>query len=151
MRFGLKSYRTFRTALKALLRNPLRAMLTTLGIVIGVAAVIAMMEIGTGSSAAIQKSISSMGANVLNISSGAASSGGITFGAGSGMTLTPDDGEAMLRECPAVRNAAPLVGARTQVVYGSRNWVPTFIHGTTPAYLDMAELDRQRGRCLYRA
>jgi ABC-type antimicrobial peptide transport system permease subunit len=137
MRFGLKSYRTFRTALKALLRNPLRAMLTTLGIVIGVAAVIAMMEIGTGSSAAIQKSISSMGANVLNISSGAASSGGITFGAGSGMTLTPDDGEAMLRECPAVRNAAPLVSARTQVVYGSRNWVPTFIHGTTPAYLDI--------------
>jgi len=137
MRFGLKAYRTFRTAIKAVLRNPLRAMLTTLGIVIGVAAVIAMMEIGAGSSAAIQKNISSMGANVLNISPGTASSGGVTFGSGSDTTLTPDDAAAILRECPAVRNAAVMVNARTQVVFGSRNWVPTFIHGTTPAYLDI--------------
>jgi ABC-type antimicrobial peptide transport system permease subunit len=137
MSLGLKAYRTFRTALKALQRNPLRAILTTLGIVIGVAAVIAMMEIGAGSSAAIQKSISSMGANVLNVSPGAASSGGVTFGSGSTTTLTPEDSEAILRECPAVRDAAPLVHTRTQVVYGSRNWVPTFIYGSTPAYLDV--------------
>jgi ABC-type antimicrobial peptide transport system permease subunit len=135
----MKTYRTFRTALKGLLRNPLRAMLTTLGIVIGVAAVIAMMEIGAGSSAAIQKSIASMGANVLNISPGAASSGGVTFGSGSTTTLSPDDSEAISRECPAVRIAAPLVHTRTQVVYGSRNWVPTFIYGTTPAYLDVQD------------
>ena len=70
MKFAMKAYRTFRTALKALLRNPMRAMLTTLGIVIGVAAVIAMMEIGAGSSAAIRKSISSMGANVLDVRPG---------------------------------------------------------------------------------
>jgi ABC-type antimicrobial peptide transport system permease subunit len=133
----MKVYRTFRTALKGLLRNPMRAMLTTLGIVIGVAAVIAMMEIGAGSSAAIRKSIAGMGANVLDVRSGAASSGGITFGAGTTTTLTPEDGEAILRECPAVRNVAPLVHTRTQVVYGSRNWVPTFIYGTTPAYLDV--------------
>ena len=63
----MKVYRTFRTALKGLLRNPMRAMLTTLGIVIGVAAVIAMMEIGAGSSAAIRKSIAGMGANVLDV------------------------------------------------------------------------------------
>jgi ABC-type antimicrobial peptide transport system permease subunit len=133
----MKVYRTFRTALKGLLRNPLRAMLTTLGIVIGVAAVIAMMEIGAGSSAAIRNSIAGMGANVLDVRSGAASSGGVTFGAGTTTTLTPEDGEAILRECPAVRNVAPLVHTRTQVVYGSRNWVPTFIYGTTPAYLDV--------------
>jgi len=60
MRFTLKAYRTFRTALRALLRNPMRAMLTTLGIVIGVAAVIAMMEIGAGSSATIQRTIAKM-------------------------------------------------------------------------------------------
>jgi ABC-type antimicrobial peptide transport system permease subunit len=133
----MKVYRTFRTALRALLRNPLRAMLTTLGIVIGVGAVIAMMEIGAGSSAAIQKSISSMGANVLNIRPGAASSGGVTFGSGSTATLTPDDCEAILKECPAVKEASPIVRTRTQVIYGNRNWVPTFIYGTTPVYLDV--------------
>jgi ABC-type antimicrobial peptide transport system permease subunit len=137
MRFGLKAYRTLHTALKALLRNALRAMLTTLGIVIGVAAVIAMMEIGAGSSGAIQKSIASMGANVLNVSPGAASSGGVTFGSGSTTTLTPEDSDAISRECPAVRDAAPLVHTRTQVIYGSRNWVPTFIYGSTPAYLEV--------------
>ena len=137
MNFALKAYRTFRTALKALLRNPLRAILTTLGIVIGVAAVIAMMEIGAGSSAAIRKSIATMGANVLDVRPGAASSGGVTFGSGSATTLTPDDCEAILRECPAVRNAAPLVRTRTQAVCGGRNWVPTFIYGSTPAYLEV--------------
>jgi len=137
MRFAMKTYRTFHTALKALLRNPLRAMLTTLGIVIGVAAVIAMMEIGAGSSAAIRKSIAGMGANVLNIRPGAASSGGVTFGSGSTTSLTPQDNEAIMRECPAVGDAAPMVRTRTQVIHGSRNWVPTFIFGTTPAYLQV--------------
>ena len=130
-------YTTARTAFRALCRNPMRAMLTTLGIVIGVGAVIAMMEIGTGSSAALEKTIASMGANVLVIRPGAASSGGVTFGAGSATTLTPEDSEAILRECPAVKNAAPMVRARTQVVYGGRNWIPTYIYGTTVAYLDI--------------
>lgn len=135
----MKVYKTVRTAMKALRRNPMRALLTTLGVVIGVGAVIAMMEVGAGSSAAIQKSISSMGANVLNVSPGAASSGGVTFGSGTTTTLTPEDCEAILRECPAIRNAAPLVHTRTQVVHGNRNWVPTFIYGSTPAYLDVQD------------
>jgi ABC-type antimicrobial peptide transport system permease subunit len=133
----MKLYRTARTAMKALRRNPMRAMLTTLGIVIGVASVIAMMEIGAGSSAAIQRTIATMGANVLNVSPGAASSGGVTFGSGSATTLTPEDCEAILRECPSIRNATPLVRTRTQVLYGNRNWVPTFIYGVTPAFLDV--------------
>ena len=133
----MTSYTVARTAFRALRRNPMRAMLTTLGIVIGVGAVIAMMEIGAGSSAALQKSIASMGANVLVIRPGAASSGGGTFGAGSATTLTPEDCEAIQRECPAVRYAAPMVRARTQVVYGSRNWIPTYIYGTTPIYLEV--------------
>ncbi|HSR36202.1 MAG TPA: ABC transporter permease, partial [Desulfurivibrionaceae bacterium] len=132
-------YTTARTAFRALRRNPMRAMLTTLGIVIGVGAVIAMMEIGTGSSAALEKTIASMGANVLVIRPGAASSGGVTFGAGTATTLTPEDSEAILRECPAVKNAAPMVRARTQVVYGGRNWIPTYIYGTTPAYLEVQD------------
>jgi len=135
----MKIYRTARTAMKALRRNPMRAMLTTLGIVIGVGAVIAMMEIGAGSSSALKKSISSMGANNLLIMPGTAASGGVTFGSGSVTTLTPKDCEAILRECPAVRSAAPMVRARTQVVYGSRNWVPSVIQGTTPAILDVRE------------
>jgi ABC-type antimicrobial peptide transport system permease subunit len=135
----MKAYSTLKTAMKGLRRNPMRAMLTTLGIVIGVGAVIAMMEIGAGSSSAIQKSISSMGANVLLVLPGTATSSGVTFGAGSRTTLTPEDCDAILRDCPAVRSAAPIVRARTQVVYGNRNWVPPTMLGTTAAFLDVRD------------
>jgi ABC-type antimicrobial peptide transport system permease subunit len=131
--------RTLRTAFHALRRNIMRSVLTALGIIIGIAAVIVMMEIGTGSSRAIQRSIVSMGADNLMVLPGAASSGGISFGGGSAMTLTPDDGEAILRECPSVRAMAPIVRARAQVVYGNNNWVPVFIFGTTPSYLDVRD------------
>jgi ABC-type antimicrobial peptide transport system permease subunit len=131
--------------MKALRRNPMRAMLTTLGIVIGVGAVIAMMEIGAGSSSAIQKGIASMGANVLVVVPGTAATGGVTLGSGTVITLTPKDYEAILRECPAVRNAAPIVGARAQVVYGNRNWVPERIIGTTSAFLDVQEWSLDEG------
>src|SRR4051794_34084125 len=94
--------RTLRMALHALRRNKMRSALTTLGIVIGVAAVIAMMEIGQGSSSAVQKTIKSMGADNLLIQPGTASSGGVSFGSGSVVTLTPQDAEALSRECPAV-------------------------------------------------
>jgi ABC-type antimicrobial peptide transport system permease subunit len=117
----------------------MRSALTTLGIVIGVAAVIAMMEIGQGSSKAIQKSIASMGADNVSISPGTAASGGVTFGGGSATTLTPEDGEAILRECPAVRAVAPQVHTRAQVIYGNRNWVPLFIDGSTASYLDVRD------------
>ena len=135
----MKIRRTLRTALHALRRNIMRSILTTLGIIIGVGAVIAMMEIGKGSSSAIQRTISSMGADNLLIMPGTAASGGISFGAGTTTTLTPQDADAILRDCPAVRAAAPIVRARTQVVYGNRNWVPFFIYGTTPAYLDVRD------------
>jgi ABC-type antimicrobial peptide transport system permease subunit len=135
----MKIHRTVRTALLALRRNPMRAMLTTLGIVIGVGAVIAMMEIGNGSSSAIKKSIASMGANTILVLPGTAASGGISFGSGSVMTLTPQDYEAIVRECPSISSAAPVVRARTQVVYGSRNWVPSSIIGTTPSFLEVRD------------
>jgi ABC-type antimicrobial peptide transport system permease subunit len=69
----------------------------------------------------------------------------VTFGAGSAATLTPQDCEAILRECPSIRNASPLVRTRTQVVYGSRNWVPTFIYGVTPAFLDVQNWTMDEG------
>jgi ABC-type antimicrobial peptide transport system permease subunit len=134
-----KYFRTFKLAVLALRRNVLRSVLTTLGIIIGVAAVIAMMEIGQGSSTAIRKTIASMGANNLLIQPGTASSGGVSFGSGSITTLTPQDAEAIQRECPAVRVVAPVVRARTQVVYGNRNWVPLYIYGTTAGFLDVRD------------
>jgi ABC-type antimicrobial peptide transport system permease subunit len=132
-------YRTFLMALHALRRNVMRSALTTLGIIIGVAAVIAMTEIGQGSSTAVKKTIQSMGANILLVQPGTAASGGVSFGSGSVVTLTPQDGDAIDRECPAVTAIAPIVRARTQVVYGNKNWVPTYIYGTTPTFLDVRE------------
>jgi ABC-type antimicrobial peptide transport system permease subunit len=130
---------TLKNAVRALRRNIMRAALTTLGIIIGIAAVIAMMEIGQGSSAAIQRSIASMGANSLLVMPGTAASGGISFGAGTVLTLTPEDADAILSECPTVRSVAPVVRARTQVVYGSLNWVPMNIYGTTPSFLQVRD------------
>jgi ABC-type antimicrobial peptide transport system permease subunit len=135
----MKLYRVLRTALIALKRNPMRALLTTLGIVIGVGSVIAMMAIGAGSAAAIRNSIATMGANVLLVLPGTAASGGISFGSGTVMTMTPDDCEALIRDAPALRNAAPVVRARTQVIYGNRNWVPSSMFGTTMAFLEIRD------------
>ena len=131
--------RSLKTAFKALRRNSLRSGLTMLGIVIGVAAVIAMMEIGEGSNRAIQKTIASMGANNLLIMPGAASSGGVTFGGGSSLTLTPRDCAEVLRQVPSVTHAAPIVRARTQIIYKSRNWVPVYIYGTTAEFLEVRD------------
>ena len=136
----MKALRILLAALTALRRNVMRSGLTTLGIVIGVGAVIAMMEIGNGSSSSIQKTIASMGANTLMIFPGAAASGGISFGAGSTMTLTPQDSEAILNECPSVRASAPVIRSRNApVVCGNKNWVPNEIIGTTPSYLTVRE------------
>jgi macrolide transport system ATP-binding/permease protein len=131
--------RTLTVALKALTRNKTRSALTTLGILIGVAAVIAMMEIGQGSKDALQQTIASMGANILLVQPGAATSGGVSFGTGSIMTLTPDDATEILHQCPAVVDVAPIVRARTQVVYGHKNWVPGYIQGTSPAFLEVRD------------
>jgi len=129
----------FSMALHALRRNIMRSALTTLGIVIGIAAVIAMMEIGQGSSSAVQATIQSMGADNLLVQPGTAASGGVSFGSGSVVTLTPQDAEAIARECPAVGAVAPVVRARTQVVYGNKNWVPVYIYGTTPSFLEVRD------------
>jgi len=128
-----------KTALNALRLNVMRTMLTTLGIVIGVAAVITMMEIGNGATIAIQRTMASMGANTLVVVPGAASAGGINFGMGSIMTLTPQDADAIRKEVSAIRSVAPVVRARTQLVYGNRNYVPTYLYGTTPSFLEVRD------------
>ena len=126
---------TFRTAMNALRRNKMRSFLTALGVIIGVGAVIAMMEIGNGSKAAIEKTIASMGANNILVLPGAAATGGVSFGVGSVMTLTPQDVDEIARQCPAVSDAAPMVRARPQIVYLHSNWIPNSFIGTTPSFL----------------
>ena len=111
-------------AILALRRNILRSALTTLGIIIGVGAVIAMSEIGQGSKLAVADSIKSLGANNLLVMPGQATSGGVSFGGGSTPTLTPGDTEALRKEIYVAVATAPVVRARTQVVAGGKNWVP---------------------------
>src|SRR3954454_24905146 len=131
--------KTFTTALRALRRNVMRSALTCVGIIIGIAAVIAMMEIGNGVSTLNQRAIASLGANNLRVQPGQAASGGISWGAGSIMTLTPQDCDAIIRECSSVRAAAPEVRTSGQLVHGSKNWVPMQITGTTPSYLEVRQ------------
>jgi macrolide transport system ATP-binding/permease protein len=137
---------TLRTAATALRRNKLRSGLTTLGIVIGIGAVIAMVEIGQGSSYAIQQTIATLGASIVQVDPSGTSVGGVNSGAGGKVTLTPADCEAILRKCPSIRWAAPSVDCRMQVVYSNRNWVPRNILGTTPSYLQIRNwTDLQKG------
>jgi macrolide transport system ATP-binding/permease protein len=127
--------RTGRMALRALRRNVMRSMLTCLGIVIGIAAVIAMMELGGGSSRSIQQAIASLGASMIQIDPAAVSVGGVSSGSGGEATLTMEDAEALRNECGALQNVAPSVDCWGQAVYGNVNWRPGRILGTTPEYL----------------
>ena len=130
---------TWRTAFGALRRNKMRSALTALGVIIGVAAVIAMTGIGQGSHAAIKKTIASMGADNLLIFPGAAASGGVSWGAGSRPTLTPADGEQIEEQCPSVVAVAPIVQALAQLVYGHNNWNTRSVVGTSPSYLEVRD------------
>ncbi len=130
---------TWRTALGALRRNKMRSALTALGVIIGVGAVIAMTEIGNGSKAAVQKTIASMGANNLVVMPGAAMSGGVSYGSGSRPTLTPEDGDQLAQQCPAVAAVSPIVQSSAQLVYGRTNWKTQNVVGTTPNYLDVRD------------
>lgn len=126
---------TWRTAWNSLRRNKMRTALSGLGVIIGVGAVIALMEIVDGSKRAIEKTMASMGANTVMIHSAAVTTGGVNFGGGTAMTLTPQDADEISLQCSAVAEVAPLVRARAQVVYGNRNWVPSQISGTSPSFL----------------
>jgi putative ABC transport system permease protein len=113
---------TFKLALSALARNKMRSILTMLGIIIGVGAVIAMVGIGQGASASIQSQISQLGNNMLYVSAGSSNTGGMRGGSGSGTTLTVEDIEAMELEVASVRAASPSVRASGQLVFGNQNW-----------------------------
>jgi ABC-type antimicrobial peptide transport system permease subunit len=121
-------------ALRALRRNVMRSVLTCLGIIIGIAAVIAMMEIGRGSSRSIEQTIASLGANVIQMDPSDMVVGGVNSGAGGRVTLTPLDADAIRQNCSALQWVAPSVDCHAQIVYGNQNWSPNNILGTTPEY-----------------
>jgi putative ABC transport system permease protein len=129
---------SMRIALRALRVNRLRSALTMLGIIIGVAAVIAMVAIGNGATARIKEQIQSIGSNLIMVLPGSLTSNGIRLGSGAGVSLTEDDAKAIAAECPAVGAVAPIVRGGGQVTYGSNNWA-TSIQGTTPDYLTIRD------------
>jgi putative ABC transport system permease protein len=122
-----------RIAHHALQRNTLRSSLTMLGVIIGVAAVIAMLAIGQGAQAAIRAQIASLGAHTLIIQPGSVSQSGVRYGWGSRTTLRVADVQAILKECPAVAYATPALRGVYQVVYTNQNW-PTTVQGTGVEY-----------------
>ena len=117
-------------AVGALRVNVLRSLLTMLGIMIGVGAVIVMVAIGAGARDMIGEQIRSIGSNLILVIPGATVQGGARLGSGSVHTLKSSDAEAIAKECPAVKLTAPIWGDVTQVVYGNRNW-RTRVTGTT--------------------
>jgi putative ABC transport system permease protein len=135
---------TLRVALRALAINKLRSALTMLGIIIGVAAVIVMIAVGSGAQARVEEQIRSLGSNVLLILSGATTSGGARMGFGSNPTLSEDDVAALTRELPEV-TAAPALRGTAQVVWGNQNW-STVIYGVTPEYLEVRQWSLVAGR-----
>src|SRR5437868_5064253 len=125
-----------RIAFRALTRNKMRSALTMLGIVIGVGAVIAMVGVGQGAQQQVEDRINAMGSNILYVSAGTITRGGLHMGGGATKTLMYDDMTAILRESPAVAAAAPGSSTSAQVVFGNDNWA-THVTGTEPQYFDI--------------
>jgi putative ABC transport system permease protein len=127
---------TLRVALRALTRNKLRSFLTTLGVVIGVSAVIAMVAIGDGAKAKVEAAFAAMGSNMLIVLPGTSTAGGAMGGFGTMPTLTWEDLKAIQTEIPTVRFAAPQLRATAQVMSEEQNWT-TQVFGTTPEYFQI--------------
>jgi putative ABC transport system permease protein len=139
----MKFYRLFIEALQSLNANKLRSMLTVLGIVIGVAAVIAMLSIGRGAEASITSRIESMGTNLVYVTPGSTSQSGVQGAAGSAGTLTLDDADA-LADLPDVVDVAALTNNMVQVVYQGQN-TRTRLMGVTPSYETVGSLTLEDG------
>jgi putative ABC transport system permease protein len=135
---------TVHAALRALRRNKLRSVLTMLGIIIGVAAVIAMVSVGQGANLAVQQQIESLGTNLLMIVPGASTASGVRSGWGGVSTLTLQDAEAIKRECPSVSTVTYFRRQGVQVVYGNKNWFTT-AQGTTPEFTQVRNWNVSEG------
>ena len=136
-----------RVALRALRVNKLRSVLTMLGIIIGVGAVIAMVGVGAGAQARVAEQIQSLGSNLIIVLSGSTTAGGIRLGQGSQLTITEEDAVAIAREIPIIQASAPSMRGSAQVVYGNLNW-GTGVQGVTPDYSEAREWTVVAGRFL---
>ena len=143
----MTSLQTMHIAVQALLRHKLRSFLTALGIVIGVAAVIAMVSIGDGARTMLQSSFEGMGSNLLIIMPGTTTAGGVRGGYGSRPTLSWEDMAAIQREVPSVKLAAPQLRSNVHVLSEERNWTTTAT-GTTPAYFRIRNWTASSGALL---
>jgi putative ABC transport system permease protein len=132
-------------AVYALKRNRMRALLTMLGIIIGVASVIAMLAIGEGSKKSIQDQISSMGTNLVSVSPTSQHRGGIELGNSAAVSLTSKDLNAIRAECPSISDLSPEVRANGQAVYSNKNW-PTSLFGSNTDYLKIKLIEVSEGR-----
>ena len=141
-------FMTLRIALRALMRNKLRAFLTMLGIIIGVGAVIAMVAIGEGAKATIRSQIASLGTNVLIILPGTSVQGGVRTGSGGVNTLVDGDAKAMMRELPAVAFASPALRRNEQIVAGNLNWL-TLTQGVGPEFQQIRDWQVAEGRFIH--
>jgi putative ABC transport system permease protein len=136
---------TLRVALNALRVNLLRSVLTMLGIIIGVAAVITMLAVGSGAEARIKEQIKSLGSNLMIITAGARTANGARMGTGITPDLTEDDAAAIAREVPEVEAVAPTYRGSAQVVFGNANWA-TQVFGITPDYFTVRNWTLESGR-----
>ncbi len=135
---------SMRMALTALLANKLRSLLTMLGIIIGVGAVIAMISVGMGVRKNVTDSIASLGSNMLVIMPGSANRGGVRSAAGSTITLKYDDAEAIQKRVRNIDYVSPTVSGSYQIVYGNQNWNSS-VTGVTPDYMSIQSLKVQSG------
>ncbi|MBV9323137.1 MAG: ABC transporter permease [Chloroflexi bacterium] len=131
---GLRVFQTIPSALAALRANKGRSVLTTLGIIIGVAAVIAIVALGEGASASVSNQLAGLGVNLLTITPGSTRSGGAAAGAGSSITLKAADADAIQQSVPGLSGVSPVVSGNAQVIYGNQNW-STRIQSVDPDYL----------------
>ena len=135
----------FKIAINALRRNKFRAFLTMLGIIIGVASVIAMLAIGEGSKRSIQEQMSSMGTNLIQVMPASMERGGVQLGNSNAESLTLKDITAIQKSCPDIVAVSPELRASGQVVYGNKNW-PTTMYGINDEYLNIKKYDLSSGR-----
>ncbi len=136
---------TLKMALNSLKVNKLRSALTSLGIIIGVSAVIIMLAIGTGASEKVQANMESMGSNMLTIRSSSARTGGVSLGVGTRPSLTLKDATAIQKMVAGIDAVAPASNESKQLMYGNQNWQTT-VYGTTPPYLYIRNYEIETGR-----
>ena len=135
----MKLNNLFKIAIKSLSKNKMRTFLTMLGIIIGVASVIAMLAIGQGSSDSIKKEIQSFGTNMIIVFPAAMHRGGVSSAAGTAQLLTQGDADAIAKQCPDIKYVTPVVHVNGQVMYGANNW-NTEINGVYSSYFGIRNL-----------